>query len=214
MAWPGVMSPGPRGGRPRYSPSRPRRSLLEPAGLQPEDQQDVQERLCARVGQAQPGDAGAVVVEDGVAGRAQDAVPRSPAGSVTLLDDREGRFAFRAISMSSSKLANPEYSSHLEKSQQPEKDPGQQEGKRVGVMASYGGRLSKRSVAGPMAVCVACDGRGHEREREEAKHNRSHDPADVPGPRRIRSARALWLLLPRLLLPRLLLSDPQLYVWG
>ena len=98
----------------------------EPAGLQPEDQQDVQERLCARVGQAQPGDAGAVVVEDGVAGRAQDAVPRSPAGSVTLLDDRDvGASPSGAISMSSSKLANPEYSSHLEKSQQPEKDPGQ-----------------------------------------------------------------------------------------
>ena len=47
----------------------------EPAGVQPEDQQDVQEGLGARVGQVQPGDAGAVVVEDGVAGRAQDAVP-------------------------------------------------------------------------------------------------------------------------------------------
>jgi hypothetical protein len=35
----------------------------------------VQQRLGARVGQAQPGDAGAVVVDDGVAGSAQDAVP-------------------------------------------------------------------------------------------------------------------------------------------
>ena len=49
--------------------------VQEPAGVQPEDEQDVQERLGARVGQAQPGDAGAVVMEDGVAGRAQDAVP-------------------------------------------------------------------------------------------------------------------------------------------
>ena len=31
----------------------------EPAGVQPEDQQDVQQRLGARVGQAQPGRAGA-----------------------------------------------------------------------------------------------------------------------------------------------------------
>jgi len=37
----------------------------EPAGVQPEDQQDVQECLGARVGDAQPGDAGAVVVDDG-----------------------------------------------------------------------------------------------------------------------------------------------------
>ena len=43
--------------------------------MQPEDQQNVQECLGARVGQAQPGDAGAVVVDDGIAGSAQDAVP-------------------------------------------------------------------------------------------------------------------------------------------
>src|SRR5882724_4375411 len=43
--------------------------------MQPEDQQNVQECLGARVGQAQPGDAGAVAVDDGIAGRAQDAVP-------------------------------------------------------------------------------------------------------------------------------------------
>jgi len=49
--------------------------VQEPGGVQPEDQQDVQERLGPGVGQAQPGDAGAVVMEDGVAGRAQDAVP-------------------------------------------------------------------------------------------------------------------------------------------
>ena len=42
--------------------------VQEPAGVQPEDEQDVQERLGARVGQAQPGHAGAVVVGDGVAG--------------------------------------------------------------------------------------------------------------------------------------------------
>jgi hypothetical protein len=33
--------------------------------VQPEDQQDVQECLGARTGQAQPGDAGAVVMDDG-----------------------------------------------------------------------------------------------------------------------------------------------------
>jgi hypothetical protein len=49
--------------------------VQEPSGVQPEDEQDVQECLGARVGQAQPGDAGAVVVDDGVAGGAQDAVP-------------------------------------------------------------------------------------------------------------------------------------------
>jgi hypothetical protein len=76
-------------------------------------------------------------------------------------------------------------------------------------MASAGGRLSKLSVAGPVGVCVACDSRGHEREREETKHDRSHDPADVPGPLDIRPLRNQWLLL-----PWLLLSDPQLYVWG
>ena len=43
--------------------------------MQPEDQQDVQERLGARVGYAQAGDAGAVGVDDGVAGGTQDAVP-------------------------------------------------------------------------------------------------------------------------------------------
>jgi hypothetical protein len=42
--------------------------VQEPAGVQPEDEQDVQERLGARVSQAQPGGAGAVVVGEGVAG--------------------------------------------------------------------------------------------------------------------------------------------------
>lgn len=40
----------------------------EPAGVQPADRQDVQERLSARVGEPQAGDAGAVVVDDRVAG--------------------------------------------------------------------------------------------------------------------------------------------------
>ena len=48
--------------------------VQEPARLQPEDQQDVQQCLGARVGQAQPGDAGAVVVDNRVAGSAQDAL--------------------------------------------------------------------------------------------------------------------------------------------
>jgi hypothetical protein len=39
--------------------------------MQPEDQQDVQECLGARVGQAQPGDAGPVVVDDRIAGGCQ-----------------------------------------------------------------------------------------------------------------------------------------------
>ncbi len=43
----------------------------EPAGVQPEDEQDVQECLGARVGQAQPGDAGPVVVDDRIAGGGQ-----------------------------------------------------------------------------------------------------------------------------------------------
>jgi hypothetical protein len=88
VAWPGVTAPGPWGGRPRYSPSRLRRSRLRnPPGVQPKEQQDVQQRLGARVGQAQPGDAGAVVVDDEVAGRAQDGgvgdgvVAESPAAS-------------------------------------------------------------------------------------------------------------------------------------
>ncbi|MGE5287200.1 MAG: hypothetical protein ACM3ML_08370 [Micromonosporaceae bacterium] len=45
----------------------------EPAGVQPEHQQDVHERLGAWVGEPQPGGAGSVVVDDGVAGRMQDA---------------------------------------------------------------------------------------------------------------------------------------------
>ena len=43
----------------------------EPAGVQPEDEQDVQECLGARVGQAQPGDAGPVAVDDRIAGGGQ-----------------------------------------------------------------------------------------------------------------------------------------------
>ena len=43
----------------------------EPTEVQPEDQQGMQERLGGQVGQVRPGYAGAVV-EDGVAGRAQD----------------------------------------------------------------------------------------------------------------------------------------------
>jgi hypothetical protein len=49
--------------------------IQEPAGVQPEDQQDGQQCLGVRVGQAQPGDTGAVAVDDGIARRAQDAVP-------------------------------------------------------------------------------------------------------------------------------------------
>ena len=39
--------------------------------MQPEDQQDVQECLGARAGQAQPGDAGPVVVDGRIAGGCQ-----------------------------------------------------------------------------------------------------------------------------------------------
>ena len=55
--------------------------------MQPEDQQDVQECLGARVGDAQPGDAGAIVVDDGVAGRAQDAV----AGDGVVAESLDGQ---------------------------------------------------------------------------------------------------------------------------
>lgn len=41
---------------------------MEAAGLQPEDEQDVQQGLGAGVGEAQPGGAGAVIVDDRVAG--------------------------------------------------------------------------------------------------------------------------------------------------
>jgi hypothetical protein len=40
--------------------------------VHPKHQQDVQECLGARIGEGQAGDAGAVVVNDGVAGRVQD----------------------------------------------------------------------------------------------------------------------------------------------
>src|SRR5205823_3507763 len=43
----------------------------ESAGVQPEDQQDVQERLGAGVGEPQPGGAGSVGVDDRVAGGVQ-----------------------------------------------------------------------------------------------------------------------------------------------
>ena len=69
----GGLAGGDRAGRPAevFGEKLPQVAVEEPAGVQPEDQQDVQECLGPGVGEPQPGGAGAVFAGDGVAGGVQ-----------------------------------------------------------------------------------------------------------------------------------------------